>query len=58
MTKVEKRRVGRPTDNPKGRPLTVRFTVEEGQIIERYAREKGISRAEAVRHGVQKLKES
>lgn len=57
MTEQEKRRVGRPTDAPKGKPITVRFTDEESIILDGYAAEKCISKAEAIRHGVQKLKE-
>lgn len=56
MTEEKKRRVGRPTNSPKGKPITVRFTEEETIILDGYAAEKQISKAEAIRHGVQKLK--
>ncbi|WP_196498107.1 hypothetical protein [Lactococcus lactis] len=56
MTEEEKRRVGRPTNDPKETRLSVSFNAEQAKLISDYSKEKGITKAEAVRHGVNKLK--
>ena len=56
LTEEEKRRVGRPTNDPKETRLSVSFNAEQAKLIRDYSQEKGIAKAEAVRHGVNKLK--
>lgn len=51
-----KRRVGRPTNDPKETRMSVSFNAEQAKLISDYSQEKGITKAEAVRHGVNKLK--
>ena len=50
----EKKR-GRPTDNPKSKPIHIRLDSECENILERYCEQKSVSRAEAVRRGIKKL---
>jgi len=48
--------MGRPTDNPKPHQMTIKFDDECKEIIEGYSRQESISKMEAVRQGVKKLK--
>jgi len=48
--------MGRPTDNPKPHQMTVKFDNESKKIIEEYSQQENISKMEAVRRGVKKLK--
>ena len=50
------RSVGRPTNDPKETRMSVSFNAEQAKLISDYSQEKGITKAEAVRHGVNKLK--
>ncbi len=49
-------RTGRPTNNPKGKPLTVRLDNEAQQVLDAYCKQENIEKGEAVRRGVKKLK--
>ena len=51
------KKMGRPTDNPKPYQMTVKYDEECKQIMESYCEEKKVSRMEAVRRGVKKLKD-
>lgn len=55
MTKPNKKTLGRPTDNPKGKPIHVRLDSRSDEIVSRYAEQEGVSRAEAIRRGIEKL---
>lgn len=48
-------KVGRPTDNPKGRPVHIRLDAKSEEILEKYTKQKNVSRAEAIRRGIAKL---
>ncbi len=50
-------RTGRPTDNPKHIQIAVRFDNETLQILDKYCKDKNITRAEGVRQAVKLLKE-
>lgn len=50
-------RTGRPTDNPKGKPLTIRLDNESSEILESYCEQENIPKTEGVRRGIKKLKE-
>ncbi|MCL2851882.1 MAG: hypothetical protein FWE20_02435 [Defluviitaleaceae bacterium] len=50
------KKMGRPTDNPKPHQMTIKFDDECKEIIEGYSRQESISKMEAVRQGVKKLK--
>ena len=49
-------RMGRPTDNPKDKPLFVRLDHESDEILEAYCRQENVSKMEAARRGIKKLK--
>ncbi len=58
MTEQEKKKMGRPViGKPKISQFIVRVDEDDASIVENYAKEKGISKTEAVRHGIRKLKE-
>lgn len=48
-------KIGRPTDNKKGKPIHVRLDDKSETILNRYSEQENISRAEAVRRGIYKL---
>lgn len=48
-------RTGRPTDNPKGQSIHVRLDSKSEKILREYTQQEQISRAEAVRRGIEKL---
>lgn len=49
-------RTGRPTDNPKGKPLTVRLDRESEKILNDYCNQERVEKGEAVRRGIKRLK--
>lgn len=49
-------RTGRPTDNPKGKPLTIRLDSEARQILDAYCEQEKVEKGEAARRGIKKLK--
>lgn len=49
-------RTGRPTDNPKGKPLTFRLDSEASSILDKYCEQEQVDKGEAVRRGIKKLK--
>lgn len=48
-------RTGRPTDNPKGKPVHIRLDEKSEKILEAYTKQEKVSRAEAIRRGIGKL---
>ena len=48
-------RTGRPTDNPKGQSIHIRLDSKCSKILEEYTEQEEISKAEAVRRGIEKL---
>ncbi len=57
LMKIEKKKMGRPTNNPKTKPRQVRLDEECNLILEQYCKKKDVSKAEAIRRGIKKLKE-
>lgn len=53
----EKKKMGRPTDNPKGTSVHVRLDKESDEILSVYCERKQVHRTEAIRRGIKKLKE-
>lgn len=53
---AEEKKMGRPTDNPKGRPIHVRLDAEADAILEAYCARENVTRAEAIRRGIYLLK--
>lgn len=52
-----KKKMGRPTDNPKQVQIAVRFDDETLQILDNYCEKEKVSRAEGTRRAVRKLKD-
>lgn len=50
-------RTGRPTDNPKGQSIHIRLDSKSQNILDEYTEQEKISRAEAVRRGIEKLED-
>ena len=50
-------KMGRPTDNPKGRQIGVRLDEECEQILDKYCQQEKVGTAEATRRGIKKLKD-
>lgn len=49
-------RTGRPTDNPKGTSIHVRLDKESADILSAYCEQENVSKMEATRRGIKKLK--
>lgn len=49
-------RTGRPTDNPKGASIHVRLDKESEDILAAYCNQEQVSKMEATRRGIKKLK--
>ena len=49
------KKIGRPTNNPKGTPIHVRLDATSYEILARYTKQNNVSRAEAIRQGIKKL---
>lgn len=49
-------RTGRPTSNPKGKPIGVRLDEESKTILEAYCKQEKVDKGEAARRGIKKLK--
>ena len=48
-------KMGRPTDNKKGKSIHVRLDTKSDDILNKYTSQKDVSRAEAIRRGIYKL---
>lgn len=53
--KIEKKKMGRPTDSPKSKPIHVRLDEDTNSILDRYCEQEGVPRAEGIRRGIKKL---
>lgn len=49
------KRIGRPTDNPKSKPIHVRLDKECQDILDIYCKENNVSLAEGIRKGIKML---
>lgn len=54
---MNKKKIGRPTTNPKGASTHIRLDAECAQIVADYAAQEKVSNAEAIRRGIRKLKD-
>lgn len=52
-----KKKMGRPTDNPKPVQIAIRFDDETLKILDDYCEQEKVSRAEGTRRAVRRLKE-
>ena len=50
-----KKKMGRPTDNPRPHSLTIRISDADKRILEIYCAKTGVNRTEAISRGIGKL---
>lgn len=53
----EKKKMGRPTSNPKGTSIHVRLDDEAKNILSLYCEQEKVTKMEATRRGIKKLKD-
>jgi len=53
---TNKKKMGRPTDNPKPIKLSVRMDEKTLEILDEYCKREGTTRMEGIRHGIHRLK--
>ncbi len=53
----EKKKMGRPTDNPKRDPIHVRLDEECLELLAVYCAQEQVHRTEAIRRGIRKLRD-
>ena len=51
------KKLGRPTDNPKGTSIHVRLDEEAKTILAQYCEQEQVTKMEATRRGIKKLKD-
>ncbi len=51
----EKKKIGRPTNNPKSNPIHVRLDNKSLEILDKYCEQENIKRTEGIRQGIQLL---
>jgi hypothetical protein len=54
---TSKKKMGRPTDNPKRIKLSVRVDEKTLELLDGYCKRKGITRMEGIRQGIQRLRD-
>ena len=55
MYMPEKKKIGRPTNNPKSNPIHVRLDDKSLEILDKYCKQENIKRTEGIRQGIQFL---
>ena len=56
LTLPPPKKMGRPTDNPKRHEIKARIDDGTFEVLNKYCKEKGKSKAEGIRDGINKLK--
>lgn len=51
----DKKKIGRPTNNPKSNPIHVRLDNESIEILDKYCNQEEIKRTEGIRQGIKML---
>lgn len=51
----DKKKMGRPTDNPKSNPIHVRLDTKSLEILDKFCKQENIKRTEGIRQGIQLL---
>ena len=49
-------RTGRPTNNPKDKPIAIRLDEESRKILDSYCKQENVEKSEAARRGIKKLR--
>lgn len=56
MIPVEKKKMGRPTNNPRPNKLSIRISDEDKEILEYYCDVEKVNKTEAISRGIKKLR--
>ena len=56
MISVEKKKMGRPTENPRPNKISIRISDEDKRILEDYCEAEQVNRTEAISRGIKKLR--
>lgn len=56
MNLTDKKKMGRPTSDPKTVKLTVRINEETNKTLEEYCKNNSVSKADGVREAISRLK--
>ena len=56
VIQVEKKKMGRPTENPRPNKLSIRISDEDKEILENYCECENINRTEAISRGIKRLR--
>lgn len=51
------KKAGRPTDNPKTKPIHVRLDEESDSVLNEYCQQENVPRTEGIRRGIKKLRD-
>ena len=54
---VANKKMGRPTDNPKSTAFNIRIDNESVETLMNYCNQESVTKAEAIRRGIKKLKD-
>ncbi|ADM90102.1 Phage protein [Streptococcus pneumoniae] len=54
---TDKKKMGRPTTDPKNLKMTIRFNDEQSRKIENYASQNNLTKSEVIRKAVEQLPE-
>lgn len=55
MEVPDKKKIGRPTDNPKSNPIHVRLDDKSLEILDKYCEQESVKRTEGIRQGIKML---
>lgn len=56
MIQIEKKKMGRPTTNPRPNKLSIRISDSDKAILEEYCEKEHVNRTEAISRAIKKLK--
>lgn len=54
---MAEKKVGRPTDNPKSKPIHVRLDADCETVLNEYCQQENIPKTEGIRRGIKKLRD-
>lgn len=56
MISVEKKKMGRPTNNPRPNKLSIRISDEDKKTLEDYCETENVNKTEAISRGIKRLR--
>lgn len=55
MISIEKKKMGRPTENPRPNKISIRISDTDKKILEDYCERKNVNKTEAISRGINML---